>query len=141
MSTIRQIVYVSTAIPKLTAEQLSSLLEQARKSNEKREVTGLLVYADGNIMQAIEGPHDTIGDLYRTIAADPRHKDVTVIVDIEAAERTFGNWRMAFAHEPHPAPIEQCVELIRSSQVLGDEVSGKGILGRIMAGFISRAGG
>jgi hypothetical protein len=138
MNEVRQIVYVSTAVPKLSPLQLDGLLKQAQKNNGKRDVTGLLVYADGSIMQTIEGSPEAISDLVEIISQDPRHRDFKVIADFVSDERTFPNWRMAFNHEPHPEKLDACVELLRAGDELKRDLSGKGVIGKVMKNFIER---
>lgn len=136
--TIRQIVYVSTASPKLSPTQLESLLAHARENNAKQGITGLLVYADGSIMQTLEGPPEVLANLIDVISADPRHKNILKILDIEADSRLFPDWQMAFARENSPEPIKNCIELFRLKKEYSDEMSLKGIVGVVMSGFIKR---
>jgi hypothetical protein len=131
MSDIRQIVYASTAANKFTPAELDGLLTQAKLNNARLDVTGMLIYADGSVMQAIEGAPDTIG-------ADPRHKDVTLIADFERDSRDFANWRMAYHHEPHAEAIENCVRLFENRAALLQELNGKSIVGVILGGFLAR---
>ncbi len=135
---IRKILYVSTTKPKLTPEQLESLLEISRLNNKSADITGLLVYSDGNVMQIIEGPKDNVGVLFEKISNDPKHIDVIKLLDIEVDGRNFEKWQMAFVHEPRPTPFEDCVNLIKSQRALLNEARDKGIVGKILSGFIDR---
>ena len=123
----------------MSQEQLENLLEKARANNAQNDITGLLVYSDGSIMQALEGPPDRIGKLISIISKDPRHKDFIIITDHETDQRDFPNWRMAYTHEPHPQPIENCINLLKFRDALHDEMSGKRIVGSAMSRFIAKA--
>jgi hypothetical protein len=118
MPGIRKLVYVSAVISKFTPAELDQLLTQSRENNAAMDATGLLVYSDGNVMQVIEGPAQSIETLFGKIAQDPRHRQITKLVDIEVDKRDFEQWRMAFIHEPKPEVVENCVNLLRSQQAL-----------------------
>jgi hypothetical protein len=49
-----QLLYYSTANPELTEDALTEILMESQKRNTKREITGLLLHSDGNIIQIIE---------------------------------------------------------------------------------------
>lgn len=94
--TFRSIVYVSTATRSLNLEALEEMLEVSRRNNQRDGITGMLLYVEGNFMQAIEGAPDRIGDLYQRLHRDPRHHAVTTLVDEPLAHRHFAQWSMAF---------------------------------------------
>ncbi|MGA2411874.1 MAG: BLUF domain-containing protein [Candidatus Binataceae bacterium] len=90
------IVYVSTATQLFDAEDLEELLGVARRNNQRDGITGMLLYVEGNFMQAIEGPPDQMKDLYARLERDPRHHSVTRLINEPLAERQFKQWSMAF---------------------------------------------
>jgi hypothetical protein len=91
----RSIVYISTATRGLNSEELEELLDVSRRNNQRDGITGMLLYVEGNFMQAIEGAHDRMRDLYQRLERDPRHRDVTKLVDEPLAHRQFAQWSMA----------------------------------------------
>ncbi len=91
-----QIIYSSQARTPLSMKDLEEILVDARAGNEKRKVTGVLVYVDGVFMQILEGEEAVLRGLMQSIAADARHTDVTVFHQGEVANRTFPDWRMAY---------------------------------------------
>lgn len=93
---IFQLVYVSSATRLMTAADLSDLLLQARARNKELGITGLLLYRDGNFIQAIEGPEPSIELLLAALLRDPRHHDVTVVWRQPATQRDFADWTMGF---------------------------------------------
>ncbi|NKI88906.1 hypothetical protein HBN54_001499 [Hymenobacter sp. 1B] len=48
-------------------------------------------------MQVLEGPEPALSELYARIQADPRHYAVRTLAYGPIAERTFPDWRMAYA--------------------------------------------
>jgi hypothetical protein len=90
------VIYVSAAKAPMAREDLRRLLETSRANNQRRGITGMLVYKDGNFMQAIEGEEQEVRALQRTISADPRHHRVLELLATTIATRSFAEWTMGF---------------------------------------------
>jgi len=81
--------------------------------NEKNDITGLLLYANGLFLQVVEGPASAIDELMARLARDPRHHGINVLSSTEVTEREFAQWSMGFKHVsqsdlreyPHFAPF------------------------------------
>lgn len=52
---MHQLIYLSSAAVKFTEDELKGLLIKARKKNLARELTGMLLYIEGNFIQVLEG--------------------------------------------------------------------------------------
>ncbi len=89
-------VYVSSAVRLLSDEELAALLETSRRNNAKRDITGMLLYKDGNFMQFLEGPKESVCALLATIKTDPRHRGMIVLMQSEHPDREFSDWSMGF---------------------------------------------
>lgn len=72
------------------------LLKVARANNARLGITGMLLYADGNFVQIIEGPEDAVDALYAKISRDPRHTALLKALDGPIAERRFADWTLGF---------------------------------------------
>jgi Sensors of blue-light using FAD len=90
------LVYVSAAVTWFSEAELRALLTSARFRNEHAGITGMLLYKDGNFMQAIEGPQDAVCALYKRIEADRRHQGLLVLDSGAQPARQFALWSMAF---------------------------------------------
>lgn len=90
------LVYVSTAVKPFSNEELLQLLDKARRNNEKLGITGMLLYKNGDFMQALEGDPTKVQALTAQIGQDPRHKDIRTILEGECNEREFPDWSMGF---------------------------------------------
>jgi hypothetical protein len=88
--------YASSATHPFSEEELKALLKKARANNSRLGITGLLLYKDGNFMQTVEGPEDSVRELYRKITADPRHGRILKLLEYEITERSFPDWEMGF---------------------------------------------
>jgi hypothetical protein len=89
-------VYVSSAHKALDDEELLELLRVARLNNERHNITGMLLYRDGNFLQVLEGPAAEVDELIDTIKRDTRHHGVILMSRRGVQERQFAEWQMAF---------------------------------------------
>ena len=101
-SPFRTIVYVSSATGLWTPEQLDAILTVSRQRNQAAEVTGLLLYCDGNIMQCLEGPAQAVQHTFDRVERDPRHRGLIVLFDEPVAHRDFAAWSMACSRVSGP---------------------------------------
>jgi hypothetical protein len=90
------IVYMSRAVHPLSDKELQQLLDQCRRDNAARNVTGVLFYSHGNIAQLIEGEAHILEPLFDIISRDGRHSNVVKLVDKPIGTRSFSEWSMAF---------------------------------------------
>jgi len=90
------LVYMSKASFRFTQNDLIDLLTQSRRDNLELKITGLLLYADGNFMQLLEGSRENVEGLMGRIKKDSRHHEVSVLEEGPIAERHFAQWSMAF---------------------------------------------
>jgi hypothetical protein len=90
------LVYMSKSAIRFTQRELTDLLTQSRKDNRALQITGLLLYADGNFMQLLEGARKDVEALITRIKRDVRHRDVQVLEEGPITSRHFSEWSMAF---------------------------------------------
>jgi len=88
--------YTSTETRPFSGKELRALLESARSTNERLDVTGLLLHRQNSFFQVLEGNKDTVMDLYQKISLDHRHQRVELLIDGDIDEREFVDWRMGF---------------------------------------------
>lgn len=114
---MHHLIYFSQATHPFTETELVVLLAQARARNQHQQVTGALVYGQGQFMQVLEGEEQVISQLYEHIKLDPRHRNVFKLADKEILERRFPEWGMAFAGS-NPAELAAQVGYLPPAQVL-----------------------
>jgi hypothetical protein len=90
------LVYVSSETGRLTDADLELLLAESRRKNVLAEITGLLLFKDGNFMQLLEGAETAVRAIMETIKIDSRHQGVQVLMEEEVPEREFSDWSMGF---------------------------------------------
>ncbi len=91
---LTQLVYASSATDLFHADDLAAILTVSRRNNARDGVTGALLYADGNVLQALEGPAAAVEATYARVHADPRHRGVLMLYRGTSAERSFPEWAM-----------------------------------------------
>ncbi len=94
---IYSLIYRSQASRAVHEVTLNALLRKARQYNQSARLGGLLLFANGQFLQVLEGPEPALSDLYARIRADPRHYEVRTLSYGPITERAFPDWRMAFA--------------------------------------------
>jgi len=97
------LVYVSAAVTWFSERELRALLAQCRLSNAQTGITGMLLYKDGNFMQALEGEERTVRALEARIACDRRHQGMVTLTSGHTAQRQFSDWTMGFYDLNAPA--------------------------------------
>lgn len=90
------IVYLSSAVKLLTDNELEELLKVSRSNNQAKNITGMLLYGDGSLIQVLEGASEDIEAAYAVIQADSRHRNVTRILSGKIGQRNFADWKMGF---------------------------------------------
>ncbi|MEO8452054.1 MAG: BLUF domain-containing protein [Gemmatimonadota bacterium] len=96
MNDLIHLVYASEATSPPTEAELAVLLRQSRASNDRRDITGMLLYSNHSFFQILEGRAEVVEKLLEVIAADPRHRRTAVIIREPILSRTFGDWTMGF---------------------------------------------
>ena len=90
------LIYVSIATKCYSGAELVDFLNEWRENNEKLSLTGMLLYKDGKFMQVLEGEEETVKQLSAKIDRDPRHTNVTLLLQGPTSEREFPDWSMGF---------------------------------------------
>jgi hypothetical protein len=96
MGDLVQIVYVSSAAAPMTANELRDLLIRAQRDNQKAELTGALLYSDGNFIQVLEGRAEEVERVFARICRDRRHHGVIRLFSRTIAARSFPDWAMGW---------------------------------------------
>jgi len=93
-SPLHMLVYLSALQPRLTEPELEALVHDSRTRNTAAGITGVLLHADGDVIQYLEGPESAVRATFGRIARDPRHRSIVVAVDAELPARVFPRWLM-----------------------------------------------
>lgn len=89
-------------------EDVARIVEVSTARNVELGITGALVGTPERYAQILEGAHESVETLMRSILADPRHTQIAVIETQELPEPTFARWTMA--HVGPSRELEQVIE-------------------------------
>jgi hypothetical protein len=93
---MHHLIYLSSASRPFSASELHELLARSQHNNESMGLTGLLLYKDGNFLQALEGEKEVVEKVFSKIELDRRHHGILVLFNEEIQERDFSAWTMGF---------------------------------------------
>jgi hypothetical protein len=93
---VYQVVYSSFESKNLSTTDLDEIITISQKNNSKKDITGILLYSEGTFLQLLEGNKSDILNLYNTIVKDPRHSQISKILEIQNGTRIFKDWSMGF---------------------------------------------
>jgi ubiquinone/menaquinone biosynthesis C-methylase UbiE len=94
---LERILYQSTPTQEFGSLALFKLLTDAQHRNAQLEITGHLLFVNGQFTQCMEGPPDSIELLWQSIQRDPRHQDIQLLMRRATDKRRFPEWSMAFS--------------------------------------------
>ena len=77
-------------------ENLEALYSKAKENNAKHDITGILIYHNGNFLQVLEGQRDHVDYAYEKIRLDSRHKNILKVINIEVEQRIFEDYNFGF---------------------------------------------
>ena len=97
---LERLIYQSRASHEFGSLHLFQLLTEARLRNQRRGITGHLLYREGLFTQCLEGPSSSLEILWQSLQHDERHHDLQLISRDPIAERQFTDWSMAFSSYP-----------------------------------------
>lgn len=96
MQNIYTLVYASSASWRMEEAELQDILQKARNHNSRVDISGLLLYAEGNFLQILEGDEDQVNALYDKIEKDRRHTGMIRLMTLRSDERNFPDWSMGY---------------------------------------------
>jgi len=90
------IIYVSTSSKLLNSDELSQLLVSSRTKYNSKGITGMMLYSNGTIFQALEGEEEQLDQVFDSLQHDDLQKGVIKLKSGEERFRTFSDWSMGF---------------------------------------------
>jgi hypothetical protein len=106
LSGMYELVYCSIANPDARSKDIADILRTSRDFNSKNDITGCLLYYNGEFIQVLEGDQNIIQDLFSRIENDDRHSNVVVLAAGDKEKRVFNDWNMAY-HELNKDDVQE----------------------------------
>lgn len=114
------VIYRSKATEEMSVSDVGDILLTSRMYNQKRDITGALLYRNGFFLQILEGNNEAVDDLVSRIRKDVRHTAFTVLYSGEASRRVFPNWSMASVPEDAVTRSPAVFQALESDQIDDD---------------------
>ncbi|WP_234413497.1 BLUF domain-containing protein [Stenotrophomonas sp. ZAC14D2_NAIMI4_7] len=89
---LNAIVYASQAVPVLTPDHLSALVQEAAAFNGEHGITGVLLYDGSRFLQYIEGPDVDLRAAYARVCKATSHHEMMELARGQIDARRFPNW-------------------------------------------------
>ncbi len=97
---IIELLVTSKAKKDITPAEISDILETSYKFNTENDITGCLLYHNGEFIHLLEGEQKKVQELYSKVVFDNRHTDVSKLIQNPIEKRYFSSWTMAFNEIP-----------------------------------------
>ncbi len=133
---LRRLVYGSSTPTLLTPSVVADILYVSRRNNLADEVTGVLLYADGNVLQVLEGDAETVSRTFDRIQDDPRHRHIALFLDEAIDERMFAEWAMGLIRADKLS-VDQFTEVQTLHEV---EIPAEGTVRHLLLAFREMCG-
>ena len=88
--------YVSTVEPEVSTESIKNLLHLSSQNNNRDNITGILLYSNGNFFQVLEGEKEAVLKLFEKIREDKRHYDLITIFKKSIPASSFNSYKDQF---------------------------------------------
>jgi Sensors of blue-light using FAD len=92
---LSQTIYLSRLV-QTNESELRDIVTKSVANNGASGITGMLLYADGDVLQVLEGERSRVEALFQRIRQDKRHKDLFVVADEAIPYRYFSDWSMGY---------------------------------------------
>ena len=90
------IIYLSAGTKWFDEPELQAILASSNEHNSRNNITGLLLYNQGDFIQLLEGEESDVMATFERISLDARHKGITHIASGQLKKRNFPRWAMGF---------------------------------------------
>jgi len=118
-----QLIYYSRPTFEVTARMMLDILRKSQANNDRRKVTGVLAFHDGRFIQLLEGRQEAVAEIMQKVRLDPRHADITVVLDEDTDDAPLSTWLMGFGTgdikntqlmaQPYCFSIEEVANMLR----------------------------
>jgi hypothetical protein len=136
MKTYR-IIYASTAARPFGPAEFERLLLQARIYNFSENIGGLLLRAEPQFLQVLEGPEQAVAELYSRIAADPRHRAVRTLEAAPVQGPLFRPANVDFA-EAEPADLARLTAYLYPMHLLPQGYDEQAVIADLLLEFVEQ---
>lgn len=93
-NTLIRLVYSSQLKAEVSADVIADIVRVSESRNKAQAITGMLAIDERRVCQILEGPHDAVVALYRSIERDSRHEGIVELSRKPIDKRAYEAWGM-----------------------------------------------
>ncbi len=93
---LKTICYISSSTQNDSLENIKEMYSKAKANNSKNNISGILIYHNGNYLQVLEGTHKDVDQTYIRISKDSRHKNIIKVINSDTEYRIFEDYNFGF---------------------------------------------
>lgn len=116
------ISYVSTASAAFRQEDIHQLLEYVKSNNDALQISGMLMYSDGNFFQVLEGEKEAVTAVFEKIKKDHRHYDIIPIIQHPIALISFTEYQTSFTTIKNRSELQELYTFLEHQKILYPEL-------------------
>lgn len=89
-----RLIYKSKSNKVITWDQVKEIMHSSEEHNSELHVSGVLLATSSHYLQVLEGPYETVNEIFMHIVKDPRHSDIKLVSFNAIDARIFEAWGM-----------------------------------------------
>lgn len=113
-------IYISYIKNNLKKDLLEQLLQKFQNNNKINDITGMLFYHTGNVIQLFEGPIEKTKKLMENLNKDSSHERVVIIYHKPILNRIFPYWNMGYITKDFDIYNRY---ILHNTQIIDNEIS------------------
>ncbi|MGB5418460.1 BLUF domain-containing protein [Algibacter sp.] len=94
---LKTICYISDSREYESLENVKKIYTKAKQNNLKLNITGILIYQNGNFLQVLEGHEEQVDKTYEKIRNDSRHRNIIKVINNTIEQRIFEDYNFGFS--------------------------------------------
>ena len=89
-----RMIYKSKSNKVITWDEVKEIMHSSEAHNSELGVSGVLLATSSHYLQVLEGPYETVNEIFMRIVKDPRHCDIKLVSFNTIDARIFEAWGM-----------------------------------------------
>lgn len=89
-----RLIYKSRSAKAFNWDIVRDITSTSEANNERSGVSGVLIASRSHLLQVLKGKFESINSVFRRIAVDDRHSELSIVSFSVVDARLFGGWGM-----------------------------------------------
>lgn len=109
---LKTICYISDSRSNESIESIKKIYKKAKENNLTNNITGILIFHNGNFLQVLEGLEENVNETFDKIRFDTRHRNIIKVININVEERIFEDYNFGFTVVKSSTEFEELNEYL-----------------------------